>query len=99
VTETADEREVAAEYLSAELEIRKLNPLRAVLAAALGAVGASGGEDLSEYDLVVRRISTGAEVVRTRADIGDPHFLLAQVQLDLETKTVVEFVEEWRRVE
>lgn len=47
-------------------------------------------------DLVVRRRDTGAEVLRTRADLGDPERLLLQVQEDLRTKTVAEFVAEWR---
>jgi hypothetical protein len=31
-----------------------------------------------------------------KADLTDPHYLLGQVELDLETKTVAEFLEEWR---
>jgi hypothetical protein len=47
-------------------------------------------------NLVVRRRDTGAEVLRTRADIGDPELLLAQVRRDLEEKSVAEFAAEWR---
>jgi multisubunit Na+/H+ antiporter MnhE subunit len=94
--ERADEREVAAEYLTARLEPRRLNPLRVLWVAVLAAGGAGDGDDVGTYDLVVARIDTGREVIRTRADVGDPRIVLGQVELDLETKTVAEFLAEWR---
>jgi hypothetical protein len=49
-----------------------------------------------DADLVIRRRAGGAEVLRTAADVGDPHVLLDTVRRDLETKTVEEFIREWR---
>jgi hypothetical protein len=49
-----------------------------------------------DADLVIRRRAGGAEVLRTAADVGDPHALLDTVRRDLETQTVEEFVREWR---
>lgn len=85
-----DEREVAAEHLRAELRPRRFVGLRLAIDAALG------GGVVTVHDLVVTRLDTGAEVIRTPADTGDPHHLLGQVDLDLETKTVEEFLREWR---
>lgn len=51
------------------------------------------------FDLVVTRRDTGAEVLRTVADLGDPQALLETVRADLESKTVEQFVREWRVVE
>ncbi|BDI22276.1 hypothetical protein L3i23_10520 [Herbiconiux sp. L3-i23] len=65
-------------------------------ATVLAAGGAGEGDDVGTYDLVVERLDSGREVIRTRADIGDPHHLLGQVELDLETKSVEEFLAEWR---
>ncbi len=48
------------------------------------------------FDLVVYRRESGAEVMRTVADIADPGHLLEQVRQDLEEKTVEEFFSEWR---
>ena len=51
------------------------------------------------FDLVVTRRGSGAEVLRTTADLGDPAALLETVRADLDSKTVEEFVREWRVVE
>lgn len=89
---TEDEgREVAAEHLRAELRPKRFAGLRLLIDTALG------GGMIAVHDLVVTRLDTGAEVVRTSADVADPHHLLGQVELDLETKTTAEFLEEWRR--
>jgi hypothetical protein len=89
----------AAEYLTADLEERTGNRLvksaRFVANLALMAVGA-GLDNIADVDLVVRRKGTGREVMRTPADIGDPEILLHQVRRDLESKTVEEFVAEWK---
>ena len=85
------EREVAAEHLRAELRPRTLTWLRMTIDALLG------GGVMTTHDLVVTRLDTGAEVIRTAADIGDPYVLLGQIELELETKTTAEFLEEWRR--
>ncbi|PPF73213.1 hypothetical protein [Rathayibacter sp. AY1E6] len=87
---TPDTPEVAAEHLRAELQLRRFGRLRLTIDMALG----SG--ILAPYDLVVVRLDTGAEIIRVKADLTDPHYLLGQVELDLETKTVAEFLEEWR---
>lgn len=50
------------------------------------------------FDLVVTRRDTGREVLRTIADVADPGDLLTEVERDLATKTVEEFVAEWRVV-
>ncbi|MFD1713085.1 hypothetical protein ACFSBZ_01255 [Amnibacterium flavum] len=92
---TADP-DVAAEYLTAELEPVELSGVRSLMSVVTALVTGPGSEDPTPYDLVVRRIDSGAEIIRTRADVGDPSVLLGQVQLDLETKTVAEFVAEWR---
>ncbi len=87
-----DADEVAADHLRAALHPKRFSGLRMALDAALG------GATITVYDLVVTRLDTGAEVIRTAADTGDPHHLLGQVELDLERKTVGEFLEEWRPV-
>ncbi|PPG83298.1 hypothetical protein C5C52_03180 [Rathayibacter sp. AY1E5] len=85
-----DTPEVAAEHLRAELQLRRFGRLRLTIDMALG----SG--ILAPYDLVVLRLDTGAEIIRMKADLTDANHLLGQVELDLETKTVAEFLEEWR---
>jgi hypothetical protein len=90
-TEPSDDHEVAADHLRAELRLTRAGRLRAVIDAALG------GGMITVYDLVVVRLDSGAVVIRTPADVGDPHHLLGQVELDLETKSTAEFLEEWRR--
>ncbi|MFT2690267.1 hypothetical protein [Clavibacter zhangzhiyongii] len=53
-----------------------------------------------ESDLVVRRIDTGREVLRTNAgSLAEADLLLQRVQLDLETRSVADFVADWRRVD
>ncbi|GMA28662.1 hypothetical protein [Arenivirga flava] len=86
----ADHPEVAADHLRAELVPKPFSGLRMAIDTALG------GLSIAVYDLVVTRLDTGAEVIRTAADAGDPHHLLGQVELDLERKSVAEFLEEWR---
>lgn len=93
--------EPASEHLEATLEPHRAHGWRRVLhygriagALVLAVFGMSDTPSLS--DLVVRRRDSGAEVLRTRADLGDPERLLLQVQDDLRTKTVAEFVAEWR---
>jgi hypothetical protein len=89
----------AAEHLTADLEERRGNRLvkgaRLVANLALMATGA-GLDNIADVDLVVRRRDTGREVMRTPADVGDPEILIHRVRRDLESKTVAEFVAEWR---
>ncbi|QYF73974.1 hypothetical protein [Cryobacterium sp. PAMC25264] len=59
-------------------------------------VRAVWGDVEVDADLVIRRRAGGVEVLRTAADVGDPHVLLDTVCRDLETKTVEEFIREWR---
>lgn len=91
----------AEEHLTAELEPAQASGPRkalrwagALLEAALGSVPES-----PDLDLVVRRRDTGAEVLRTHADVASPEHLLATVRDDLATKSVTEFVAEWRHLD
>ena len=88
----------AAEHLTAELQPRRSSTLAKawhfVTSFAEGLLG--GGIPEDAVDLVILRRETGAEVMRTPADVGPAEFLLDQVQRDLESKTVEEFFAEWR---
>jgi hypothetical protein len=86
----------ASEHLTAALEQPGGTPLRRRARQLWAVVRAVTGDHDVEADLVVRRRDTGAEVLRTAADVGDPQFLLEQVRRDLAEKTVEEFVSEWR---
>jgi hypothetical protein len=94
-----DEGMNASEYLTADLEKRRGNPVvrgfRTLVNVVVAASG-GGGDLLADVDLVVRRRDTGREILRTAADVGEPELLLHTVRRDLETKTVEEFVAEWR---
>jgi hypothetical protein len=87
----------ASRTLIASLEPRQDGLLRKVgrfVGHFLSAI--TGGWDLSpDADLVVRRRSSGTEVHRTPADIGDPERLLDEANNDLATLTEEEFLEEW----
>ena len=88
----------AAEHLTAELQPRRGSRLAKawhfVMSFVEGLLG--GGIPEDAVDLVILRRETGAEVMRTPADVGSPEYLLEQVQRDLESKTVEEFFAEWR---
>lgn len=87
----------AIRYLNAELVEIRLRGWERAKHVGLTAVGAMfTGELPATHDLVVYRRDTGAEIIRTSADLGSPEFLLQQVLDDLEVKTVSEFLEEWR---
>ena len=86
----------ASNHLIAELEEPLGTRTRLLLRRAWALVRAAWGDVEVDADLVIRRRAGGAEVLRTAADTGDPHFLLDTVRRDLETKTVDEFVREWR---
>jgi len=95
---------VAAEVLEAWLEVGPRRPVReavrAIGALALAVVGGDGGDLGRESDLVVRRIDTGREVLRTNAgSLSEADLLLQRVRLDLETRSVRDFVAEWRIVD
>ena len=92
------DREPAAAHLSAELEETLVSAPRRALRwiGALASAALGDGIDAPDVDLVVRRRESGAEVLRTHADMGSPELLLARVRADLEEKTVEEFVVEWR---
>lgn len=89
----------ASNHLMAELEEPSGTRTRRLLRRARAMIRAAWGDIDIDADLVVRRRAGGAEVLRTAADIGDPHLLLQTVRRDLETKTVEEFVREWRVVD
>ena len=91
--------DLASHHLVAELEEPSGTRTRRLLRRVWAVIRAAWGDVELDADLVVRRRASGAEVLRTAADIGDPHRLLATVRRDLETKTVAEFVGEWRIVD
>ena len=88
----------AAEHLTAELQPRRASGFAKawifVTSLVEGLLG--GGIPEDAVDLVILRRETGAEVMRTPADVGSPEYLLEQVNRDLESKTVEEFFAEWR---
>ncbi|TQL46794.1 hypothetical protein FB562_2319 [Homoserinimonas aerilata] len=88
----------AADHLTAELLPRAGSLSRRVWSWAKTLLGAATGlgDGLPPVDLVIRRIPSGAEVMRTPADVGSPDFLLEQVRSDLQEMTVDEFLSEWR---
>ena len=88
--------ERASNHLIAELEEPSGTRTRLLLRRAWVLVRAAWGDVDVDADLVIRRRAGGAEVLRTAADVGDPHVLLDTVRRDLETKNVEEFVREWR---
>jgi hypothetical protein len=85
--------DIAANHLEASLQPRKGHRWRAVVGFILDMVGL---DTLAVLDLVVVRKDTRAEVMRTPADVGVPELLLDQVRRDLGSKTVAEFLAEWR---
>ncbi|PPH14633.1 hypothetical protein C5C35_14470 [Rathayibacter sp. AY1F8] len=42
------------------------------------------------------RLHPSWAIIRVMPRLTDPHFLLGPVELDLKTKTVAEYLEEWR---
>ncbi len=86
----------AAEHLEAALEPHRPHGVSRLKHLADNALRVAAGELPVLHDLVVRRKDTGAVVLRTKADVGSPEYLLAQVRDDLETKTIEEFFAEWR---
>ena len=86
----------AASYLRAELLPHKAAGWALVEHWAKMILGAMIGDTPISADLVVYRRESGAEIMRTPADVGSPEILLAQVEEDLRTKTVIEFLAEWR---
>ncbi len=89
----------AAEHLTADLEKRRgsslMRGVRFLVNLVMLAVAGSP-DTMSDLDLVVRRRDSGREIMRTPADVGDAEFLLHQVRRDLQSKTVAEFLDEWR---
>ena len=88
----------AADHLTAELLPRAGSLPRRALSwvTTLAGVATGFGDGIPPVDLVIRRIPSGAEVMRTPADVGSPDILLDQVRRDLQAKTVDEFLSEWR---
>lgn len=93
--------EAAAEYLEAELVPRRSGPLakatRSVVSIIAGMVAGDLESGPSSIDLLVTRRETGNEVLRVSAgSLTEADRLLMQVRRDLETKSVSEFIHEWR---
>jgi hypothetical protein len=86
----------ASNYLRAELLPSRLSGWNKWRRYGAMAVQVIAGEIPTNVDLVVYRRDTGAEIMRTPADVGSPDFLLDQVNADLKAKTVTEFLAEWR---
>lgn len=89
----------ASEHLTAALEAPGGSSARRLLRRAWSIVRVLWGDVDLDVDLVVRRRGTGVEVLRTAADVGEPDLLLQTVRDDLATKTVEEFIREWRVVD
>ncbi len=71
--------------------------VRALLIAAMGLLTGDHKAGPSANDLVVTRRATGGEVLRVAAgSIVEADQLHQRVRADLETKSVAEFVAEWR---
>ena len=91
-----DPMDPAANYLRAELLPSRTRGWRKLGRYGAMAVQVLSGEIPTNVDLVVYRRDTGSEVMRTPADVGSPDILLDQVNADLKSKTVTEFLAEWR---
>ena len=86
----------AAEHLEASLEPHRAEGWQRFTHLAGAAIAVASGEMPSLSDLVVRRRDTGAEVVRTKADVGDAELLLARARRDLREMSIAEFAAAWR---
>lgn len=96
-----DSAEPASLHLTAELRPREIsNPLHKAVhtvATVVGTVLTLGTPSVA--DIIVVRTATGNEVLRSSAgDLIEADTLLQQVQLDLETMTVSEFLSEWGHI-
>ncbi|MCI2957655.1 hypothetical protein MN032_08120 [Agromyces atrinae] len=89
----------ASDHLTAALEAPGGSSARRALRRVWTIIRALWGDVDVDVDLVVRRRDSGVEVLRTAADLGDPDQLLQTVRADLASKTVEEFVREWRIVD
>ncbi|WP_375384330.1 hypothetical protein [uncultured Microbacterium sp.] len=94
--------EPAAEHLDVAIAVRPgasgTKTLRTLVNFALAAVtGDSAPLVATQHDLVVTRRETGGEVLRAAAgSLSEADALLQRVRRDLETKSVGEFLSEWR---
>lgn len=91
----------ASLHLQAELRPRETpRGIRGVVHTAAYLIGTSlslGSPSVA--DIIVVRTATGNEVLRSSAgDLVEADTLLQQVQCDLETKTVSEFLDEWGHI-
>lgn len=99
--EDHDDAEPASQHLTAELRPReKPHGVRGFVHTVAHIVGNGlqlGGPSIA--DIVVVRTATGNEVLRSSAgDLLEADNLLQQIQLDLETMTVSEFLSEWGHI-
>ena len=95
---------MAAEYLSADLEARRLSTpsrlMRNGFAFALAALGFGGEDALPGFELVVTRLDTGAEVLRTPVgQFEEASHILSTVRDDLARQSVEAFVREWKLID
>lgn len=92
--------EPASLHLSASLVPRGGSAwARALRSAATIAAGLAGDLEAgpSEIDLSVVRRATGGEVLRVSAGtVAEADHLLQHVRRDLDTKSVADFIAEWR---
>lgn len=96
-----DSLEPAAEHLDAEIVARPgsttTKTFRTLVNLALTAMSGEIDHAASVYDLVVTRRGSGGEILRVKAgSLMDADQLLQHVRRDLESKSVAEFLSEWR---
>jgi hypothetical protein len=94
----------AAEYLSADLVGRRFHPavrvFRHLSAFALSAFGFGGEDALPGFELVVTRLDTGAEVLRTPVgQFEEATRVLTSVRDDMARLSVEQFFREWRVID
>ena len=93
--------DTAAEHLAAALVDRPSSPagrsFRMIASLAVGMLSADTEALSARVDLVVTRRTSGAVVLRVPAgSLQEADLLLSRVRQDLASKTVAQFVAEWR---
>lgn len=101
MTGGAPDFEPASAHLYADIVERKSSPMgksvRAIANLAIGLVTGDGDSGLSTSDLVVTRREGGGEILRMSVgSVLEGDQLLQRVRQDLDSKTVTEFLSEWR---
>lgn len=97
----APDFEPASTHLEAEVVARRSSPVgksvRAIANLAIGLVTGDGDTGLSTSDLIVTRREGGGEILRISVgSVLEGDQLLQRVRQDLDSKTVTQFLSEWR---